>query len=68
MNSLGKALTNKMGKTTDATGLRKVVDYLTGTRRVNNAADPTSAYSMAKRKQANTLPPAKQKGATPGRL
>ena len=59
MSLLGSALTNKISKTKD---------FLTGTRRLDNSKDPTSAYSMMKRKQANTLPRDKQKGATPGRL
>lgn len=52
MNHKTTALGKKLGK---------VKDFLTGTSRVDNAKNPGSAYSMMKRKQANTLPANKQK-------
>lgn len=52
MNHKTTALGKKLGK---------VKDFFTGTRRVDNRANPGSAYSMMKRKQANTVPGPKQK-------
>lgn len=36
--------------------IKSFADKITGTSRIDNAANPSSAYSMLKRKQANTLP------------
>lgn len=52
MNHKSTALSKKMGK---------IKDFFTGTRRVDNAKNPGSAYSMMMRKQKNTLPGPKQK-------
>lgn len=48
MNSMTQALRKKMGK---------VADKLTGTRRIDNSADPTSALSMLRRKAMNKATP-----------
>jgi hypothetical protein len=47
MNTRTKALKGRLGK---------VKDYFTGTSRVNNRANPASAYSMMMRKTASKAP------------
>lgn len=61
LGGAGKA-TSKLASGAAVGGLGKLVNKLSGRTTVDNSANPVSAYSMTKRKQANTLPgPAQDK-------